>query len=259
VTAFFGRGSLTDSMIVPGSPPPGPRPAQGDHTSSLALVAGILAALRLAERTGEGQVLDCNLLATAAWTQTTDLSVALIDGAQPTKRDRRHQVSALANRFECLDGRWIVLNMTETRWWAPFCRTIERPDWIDDPRFHSAKARFDNISELTDLIDAVLATQPLSVWASRFDAAGLIWGPAATLAELAVDIQAEAIGMYPYIDHPAGRFRTVAAPMFIRGTDIGPRGPAPEIGQHTREILGSAGLTDDEIAELVSAGVIGVG
>jgi crotonobetainyl-CoA:carnitine CoA-transferase CaiB-like acyl-CoA transferase len=225
----------------------------------LALVAGILAALRLAERTGQGQVLDCSLLATAVWTQTTDLSVALVDGAQPSKRDRRHQIVAIANRFQCQDGRWIVLNMTEARWWPLFCEVMGKPEWIDDPRYVTSKTRFDHIAELTDLIDGVFATATLAEWGVRFDAAGLIWGPASTLAELAVDPQAEAIGMYPFIEHPAGRFRTVAAPLFIRGADIGPRGPAPEIGQHTTAILGAAGLAEAEIAELAASGVIGIG
>ncbi len=258
VTSFFGRGSLTEAMTEPGAAPPMPRPAQGDHTSSLALVAGILASLRLVERTGEGQVLNCSLLATAAWTQTSDLSVALIDGHDPSKRDRRHLVSALANRFRCKGDRWIILNMTELRFWPIFCRAVDHCEWIEDPRFSSAKDRFDNMPEITDLIDAVFATKTLPEWGALFDSAGLIWGPAATLSELANDPQAEAIGMYPYIDHPAGRFRTVAAPMFIDGADIGPRGPAPEFAQHTRDVLLGAGVSEVELAELHRNGVIAI-
>ena len=258
VTTFFARGSLTDSMAEPGMPPPWPRPAQGDHTSSLALVAGILAALRLAERTGEGQVLDCNLLATAAWTQATDLSSALVDGHQPGKRDRRHQVGALSNRFLCKDDRWIMLNMTEGRYWPMFCNAIDRPELARDGRFVSIKTRFDNMTVLTDMLDEVFRTRTMTAWGEAFDAANLIWGPVATLVELANDPQAEAIGMYPTIDHPAGRFRTIAAPMFIRGADIEPRGRAPELGEHTSEILLAAGYTEDEVATLHADGVIGV-
>ena len=258
VTSFFGRGSITDSMTEPGMPPPTPRPAQGDHTSSLALVAGILAALRLVERTGEGQVLDCSLLATAAWTQTTELSVTLVDGHQPSKRDRRHLLSALANRFRCRDDRWVVLNMTETRFWPIFCDAVDHSEWISDSRFDTAKARSDHMPELTDLLDEALATKSLAEWAPVFDAAGLIWGPAATLTELATDPQAEAIGLYPFIEHPKGRFRTVAAPMFIRGADIGPRRPAPELGAHTSDVLTDLGLDPSEIAALATAHVVGI-
>ena len=103
-------------------PPAGPgRPHDG-----LAMVAAILAALRLVDRTGEGQVVDVSLLATAAWTMASDLAATLVDGRSPSKRDRHHLIAPLANRFRCADDRWIVLNMPEVRWWAPFCEA-DRP------------------------------------------------------------------------------------------------------------------------------------
>lgn len=257
VTTFFGRGSVTDSMTEPGAAAPNPRPAQGDHTTSLAMVASILAALRLVDATGEGQVVDVSLLATAAWTMATDLSAVLIDGRQPTKRDRRHLITPLANRFRCGDDRWIILNMPEPRWWPVFCRTIDRAELLDDPRFASPRDRFDNMPELIDALDAAFATKPIDEWGRIFDEAGLIWGPASTMAELADDPQAAAIGLFPEVDHPAGPFRTVATPIGIRDADIGPRGPAPTLAEHTIEILDGLGYDAEEIDELVSSGAIG--
>ena len=257
VTAFFGRGAVIDAMTEPGAVTPMPRPAQGDHTAGLALALGILAALRLAERTGEGQAVDASLLGTAVWTMATDLSAVLIDGREPTKRDRHHLISPLANRFLCGDGRWIVLTMPELHWWARFCEAFGHPEWVADPRFDTMKNRFDNMPALIDLMDAEFAARPRDEWGRMFDEAGLIWGPASTLSELAADPQAEAAGLFPTIDHPAGRFRTVAVPVHIDGADVGPRGPAPDIGQHTEEVLEAAGLTPGEVAALAAAGVIG--
>src|SRR5829696_6818268 len=68
VTAFFGRGAVAEAMREPGGAMSQPRPAQGDHATGLALVAGLLAALRLVEATGQGQVVDVSLLGVAAWT-----------------------------------------------------------------------------------------------------------------------------------------------------------------------------------------------
>ena len=257
VTAFFGRGAVLDAMTEPGAVTPMPRPAQGDHTAGLALALGILAALRLAERTGEGQAVDASLLGTAVWTMATDLSAVLIDGREPTKRDRHHLISPLANRFLCGDGRWIVLTMPELHWWARFCAAFGHPEWVADPRFDTMKNRFDNMPALIDLMDAEFAARPRDEWGRMFDEAGLIWGPASTLSELAADPQAEAAGLFPTIDHPAGRFRTVAVPVHIDGADVGPRGPAPDIGQHTEDVLEAAGLTPGEVAALAAAGVIG--
>jgi crotonobetainyl-CoA:carnitine CoA-transferase CaiB-like acyl-CoA transferase len=257
VTAFFGRGAVTDGLTEPGGVAPQPRAAQGDHTAGLALVAGILAALRLVEQTGQGQIVDVSLLGTAVWTMATELSGPLIDGREPTKRDRRHLISPLGNRFRCQDDRWIVLNMPEIHWWPRFCEAMEQPDWLKDPRFETAKSRFDNMPVLIDAIDAVFATKPLAEWGRIFDEAKLIWGPASTLSELASDPQAAAVGLFPEVDHPAGPFRTVAIPLNIQGADVGPRGLAPEVGEHTAAVLQAAGLTAGEVSALAAAGVIG--
>ncbi len=257
VTTFFGRGAITDAMLEPGGVAPQPRPAQGDHTTALAMVAAVLAALRLVERSGEGQVVDVSLFATAAWTMASDLAPTLVDGHLSTKRDRYHLISPLANRFPCGDGRWIILNMPELRWWEPFCRTVERADLLEDPRFGSVRDRFDNMPELIEELDAAFSAHSLAEWGALFDEAGLIWGPAATVAELAADPQAAAIGLFPTVSHPEGDFRTVAAPIRIAGVDIRPRGPAPAVGADTAAVLERVGYNDDEIAALAAAGVVG--
>lgn len=257
VTTFFGRGAITDAMTEPGGVAPNPRPAQGDHTTGLAMVAAILAALRLVDRTGGGQVVDVSLLATAAWTMASDLAPTLVDGRSPSKRDRHHLIAPLANRFRCGDDRWIILNMPEVRWWAPFCEAIDRPELLEDPRFGTVRERLDNMPELIALLDEAFASRSLAEWGRTFDEAGLIWGPAATIAELAADPQAAAIELFPTVEHPDGPFRTVAAPMRIAGADIRPRGPAPAVGAHSAEVLHELGLDADEIAALAAAGVIG--
>src|ERR1700722_969058 len=117
VTAFFGRGAVIESMATQGQDAPYPRPGQGDHIAGLSLLAAVLSALRLVERTGVGQVVNASLFGTSAWTMSTDLSAVLVDGREPTKRDRRHMTSALANRYLCQDGRWIMLNMPDAQCW----------------------------------------------------------------------------------------------------------------------------------------------
>lgn len=258
VTAFFGRGGITEAMREPGGVAPQPRPAHGDHTAALALASGILAALRLVQRSGRGQVIDSSLLATAAWTMTTDLCVTLIDGLEPTKRDRRHLFSATANRFRCRDDRWLVLNMPEVHWWPKLCSVLDHPEWVDDQRFASPRLRFDNMPALIDAIDAAFLEHDLAVWAPRLDAGGLIWAPAATLVEVAADPHAAAIDLFPELVVDGEAVRTVGVPFRIDGATIAPGGPAPAVGADTRAVL-RALLDERSILDLVDRGVVKLG
>ena len=75
--------------------------------------------------------------------------------------------------------------MPELHWWPRFCEAMGRPEWVADPRFETVKSRFDHMTDLTDLIDKEFATKTLAEWGLTFDEHGLIWGPVATVAELA--------------------------------------------------------------------------
>jgi crotonobetainyl-CoA:carnitine CoA-transferase CaiB-like acyl-CoA transferase len=224
------------------------------------MLSAILAALRLSERTGQGQVVDVNLYGTAVWTMSTDLSAALVDGQDPPVPGRRGRRHALQESFRCADDRWILLFMPEPHWWPRFCEAVGRPEWADDPRFETVATRFDHMPEITDLMDELFAGRTLAEWGRLFDEARLTWAPAATIAEVADDPHATAIGMFPTLQHPqVGEFRTVAAPMRLRGVDLTPRALAPELGQHTREVLAGAGLSGEQIQALAADGVVGLG
>lgn len=259
VTAFFGRSGIYDSMregddgLVPMA-----RPAQGDHTTGLALFGGILAALRMAERTGEGQTVETSLYESAIWTQATDFATTAVDRAPVRRRARQQMLSATANRYPCGDGSWVVLNMPEPSAWPKFCKVIGREEWIEDERFHDARSRYRNMLQLVPMIDEALSARSRDEWGEVFDANGIIWGPVLALHEVANDPQAEAIGIFPEMEHgELGSYRTVAVPMRFSKAEVGPRGPAPRIGEHTRAVLEESGLTAAEIEALFQEGAVG--
>ncbi len=259
VTAFFGRSGLYDAMregddgVVPMA-----RPAQGDNTTGLAFAGAILAALRMAERSGEGQVVETSLYETAVWTQATDYAVTANDLAPVRRRGRKEMLAITANRFPCGDGKWVVFNMLpDAAYWSRMCQAIGVEELIDDERFVDSSSRYRNMPELIDIIDTALAAKTRDEWGAIFDKAGLIWGPVLGLHEVPQDQQAIDLGLFPTIDHPQlGEYRSVNIPMRFANADVRPQGPAPEIGEHTMEILKNSGLDEKAISALVSDGIV---
>ena len=258
VTAFFGRSGLYDAMregtdgIVPMA-----RPAQGDHSTGLALVGAVLAALRLAERTGEGQVVETSLYETAVWTQASDYATTVIDQAPVRQRARHEMLLPTANRYPCGDGKWIVFNMPEPAWWPRFCKALGRDEWLEDERYKDPRSRYRLMHELVPAIDETLAAKSRDEWGKIFDAAGLIWGPVLALQEVVQDPQANAIGLFPTLtDETIGDYRTVNIPMRFQEADVRPRHRAPRAGEQTREILERYGYGEDEIQALLDRNIV---
>ena len=259
VTAFFGRSGIYDAMregelgAVPMA-----RPAQGDHTTGLAFVGAILAALRLAERTGEGQTVETSLYETAIWTQATDYAITAVDQAPLRPRARENMIIPTANRYPCGDGKWVVLNMPEEKAWPRLCKVIEREDLVSDERFQDIRGRFQHMPEIVAAIDEALSHKSRDEWGEIFDSEGIIWGPVLGLHEVATDAQAEALDTFPQLNsEEIGSYRTVAAPMRFGEADVTPRGPAPKLGQHTRQVLIDSGFTGEEVDSLVADGAVG--
>lgn len=258
LTAFFGRGAIMSLIGEPSEPPPAFRPGQGDHPTGLALLSAILAALRVRDRTGEGQVVETALIRSAAWTIGCDVSVALVDKLQPNKRSRSEAISPMNTRYRCADGVWVNLSTLDQGAWGRFCTALGVPELVDDPRFATPVDRFRNGREVVKILDKLFASAPYEHWAPRLDETGIIWGKVATLPDLIADPAARHLGMFSEISHPVvGSFETLAAPFSMSSSEVAVRGPGPEVpGEHTDEVLAQFGIPDERVAALRAAGVL---
>ena len=260
VTAFFSRSGLYGGMTPPGGVPPHARPGQGDHTTAMALFGGLMAGLRGRDQTGEGQVIEASLLRTASFTIAVDLCTALVDGEPHHDRPREHSISAMLEAFQCSDGRWIQFTMPDIGdAWHRFCAALERDDLAADEDLATGRGRYRNTGRLMTTLDESIGSMPFDHWAPRLDEHRCIWAPINDAASAVTDPQVRATGAFETIDHPtAGRFETVAAPFRMPLNDeVGVRGPAPEPGEHTVELLsGLLGLSDDEVSDLTERGIV---
>ena len=197
MTAFFARGGMIDTMTPPDGDAPKPPTGPGDHATAMAMVAAILVGLRTAERTGRGQVVDTSLLSMGIWTMASMLAATLVDGRDRERRSRSSEVTALHNRYRTSDDRWLFLAMPGGAMWRPLCQALDVEDMIEDERFADADARCENMGLVVERLDRAFATRTLGEWGRILDEAGLVWGPASSLSDVASDRQANVLGLFP--------------------------------------------------------------
>lgn len=237
-SSFWARSGIMSSLAQPGEAPPLLRTAMGDNTTSMNLVGAVLAGLVGRQQSGRGQKVAVSLLHTGTWVAGAILQEALSTGAAVNQVARDRVGNPLFNAYPTKDG-WVVFIMLQAdQFWKQFCDAVARPDLAVDPRFSSIQLRATNCSMLVHVIDDILRQRTTAEWAGQFDAHDLHWGAALTLDEALADPQAEANHHFVDFEHPShGHIRLVAAPAQFSGSPPEIRLAAPELGQHTEEIL----------------------
>jgi crotonobetainyl-CoA:carnitine CoA-transferase CaiB-like acyl-CoA transferase len=222
----------------------------------MTLAGGIAAALFHRERTGEPTVVDVSLLGTAMWVMAPDIVAGKLLGGSPFPQfDRSSAPNPIVNSYRTKDGRWLFLNMLQPdRFWADLCRRIDRPDLVEDPRFHDGMSRFQNRVECVRELDATFAKHTLEEWRKLLANAEGVWAPFQTTREIPEDPQAIANGYLPEVERGDGSsFTLVANP--VQFDEASPKlSSAPEHAQHTEEILLELGMTWEDIASAKEEG-----
>jgi len=255
--AGWARSGIQYLLGEPGEPPPPQRGGMMDRVVGVQVVAGILAALLHRERTGQGQEIEFSLYQSGVWTLAADIQAALVGPPLP-KHERARARNPLANTYRTRDDRWFQLIMLQADLqWPGFCRAIERPDLENDPRFNNMETREQHCEELIRILDEIFASRNLAEWENRFRGNDCIYGRIQSAVEVTVDPQALANDFFVEIEHPvAGRIKLVATPVKFRQNPASVRASAPEVGQHTEEILLELGYSWDDIAQLKEHRVI---
>ena len=257
-SAYFARSGMQDILREPEAPPPCMRPAFGDRVVAGFMVATIMAALWYREREGVAQRVSLSLLHCGIWQLGTDVQVSLVSGKDIPRATRHAPGNVLTNHYQTKDGRWIVLAMpTSDRYWPEFCKAIDREDLERNPSYKNHQLRAKNSASLVSLLDEIFATRAYSQWKEAFERHGIVYGLIQTTGEAASDPQAWATDVYTSVKHPvSGDLKLITSPGKFDKTPCVPKAPAPELGQHTEQILLEIGYTWDDIAKFKEQKVI---
>jgi crotonobetainyl-CoA:carnitine CoA-transferase CaiB-like acyl-CoA transferase len=184
--------------------------------------------------------------------------IALSTRVQSEKTSQKLPPNPIWNWYRTSDDRIILLVMPAAMpYWPKFCTMIGRPDWITDERFTTLTGLMTNNAAIIPEVAAMFASQSLEYWREKLDGAGLIWEPVATLPEVCDDPALRERDAFSHVVHErAGALEIISAPFHIRDADVEVRGPAPDAGQHTREVFAQAGLDAAEIDRLFDKGVL---
>jgi crotonobetainyl-CoA:carnitine CoA-transferase CaiB-like acyl-CoA transferase len=254
--AAWSYGGLMDLVNSgPENPPPISRPGMMDIAASAHITGGILAALYYKQKTGKGQGVELSLYHTAAWTLGLDVQTALYDHPQP-RWDRKRAPNPMYTSYKCKD-RWCMMCHPTQEYWAPFCKAIGKPEWINNPRYATMESREQHAEELVALLDKVMATRTWAEWEKEFRAHDLIVSGNQTIAEILKDEQAIVNNFYTDIEHPVvGKARLLNSPIQFSATPARITGVAPQLGAHTEEVLLEAGYTWEDLEEMKGQKVI---
>ncbi len=233
VAGLLGLTGLQDGPpVVPGIP-------VADLFAALWTALGVVSALMERERTGRGRYLDMSLLDSVSALLALPLAEWWTAGRLPQRGNMLLSGrQACYNIYQTADGGYMALAALESHFWQAFCEAVERPDW--QPRqYHEVQAG------LVDEVTALFRSQPRAHWEALFAEFDCCCEPVLDLDE-AFD--------HPQVAHRGLlRGRWLATPLASADTSFS---PAPELGEHTTELLAQLGYTAAETERLRQKGVV---
>jgi len=231
--------------------------AIADYVGAANLAMAVIAALYARERTGLGQKIDTSLLGGQVAMQAWEIQYYVTHRRQGRAGRGHHYLPTIWRVFRTADSHCVVGGLPENRWPA-FCQAIGRPEVEGDERFANYFDRMAHIDELYAILDEIFPQKTTAEWMELLAAADCICAPVASYEDLLHDEQLRANEYIVEVDHPTqGRIPVAGAPWRFSETPACVAPAAPELGQHTEEVLQELGYSWEQIGGLREQGVLG--
>ncbi|MFV3076340.1 CaiB/BaiF CoA transferase family protein [Niveispirillum fermenti] len=252
--AMGGMMSITGEKD---GPPIKPGVALADVSTGLYAAVSIMMALRHAERTGEGQHIDCSLLDTQITMLANQALSYLVGGKAPGRLGNAHPTVVPYRVFDAADGP-IVVAVGNNGQYAALCAVLGVPELAIDPRFDTNARRVVNRAALEPMLQEIIARHKVADLMAQFPARGVPAGPVNDIGQVFQDPFVQARGTVHHFQRADGvDVPSVAYPSRLSATPARFDRPPPRLGEHTRDALADwLGLDGPELDALKQAGVI---
>jgi crotonobetainyl-CoA:carnitine CoA-transferase CaiB-like acyl-CoA transferase len=230
-----------------------------DYVAGLYAVIGVLAALRTADDTAQGQHVHVPML---------DSALSLLSNFVPATVDRRVPIRRMGSAhpqlvpyqaFRCQDDEFLLVGAFTDAFWRRLAVAIGHPKWAEDERFETNERRLKHRDLLVGQLSEVFRTRPRDEWAAVLDEADVPNGPVLTPIEALTSEQAADSGVLEALSY-SGMTAHVAR-MPVRSSSWGrpaATGFPPRLGEHTTEVLTARlGVPASELARLAAEGIVG--
>tara|TARA_B100000315_G_scaffold260594_1_gene323279 strand:+ start:101 stop:1318 length:1218 start_codon:yes stop_codon:yes gene_type:complete len=229
-----------------------------DIYTGMVTAFGIMQALFMRERTGQGQLVDSAMFDNMLSLNESMVTLFSTAGQSPERGVPKNLFPR--GSFKTKDG-YIALNVPDNRIWARLCEAMGREDLIEDDRSKGGTERAANAEFLQPIIEDWLAGFSRDEAVDRLNDTGVPTGPVYTAEDIFADPQVKARGMLMPVDDPeVGEYAFTRSPIHLSEAPELPKNAAPKLGEHTDWVLRDVlGYDDGKVADLVDGGIVEVG
>jgi crotonobetainyl-CoA:carnitine CoA-transferase CaiB-like acyl-CoA transferase len=223
-----------------------------DVISGMFAAFGIVGALIAARRDGRGQYVDVAMQAATLAAISPRMGDALQSARAQRRMGNENPMRVPSDTYATGDGRYISITVVSERHWPPFCRALDRDDWIADPRFATMPDRVEHRLALKALIEARIRESTLAEWGARLTAERVPFAPVNDFVEALADAQIAHRGLVREVAHPvSGHIRVIGRP-WLASYESPELASPPLLGEHTAEVLRDwLGWEDDAIVRFI--------
>ncbi|AYF86866.1 CoA transferase [Pseudomonas sp. JS3066] len=247
---------LMSLIGTPGAPPCKVQAPVVDVVTGYMACMAILAKLQARHRDGQGGHLDVSLMNSALALQQSSISSYLRDGELPTPIGSAAPYSAPNEAFQTEDG-WLMVAAYNGNRWERLCTVLGNPQWSSDPRFVTSAQRVVHRAEMQEALNGVFRTRSTAHWLERLREADILCARVADYSDLLEHPQLASNGMLATIEHPRhGELRVPGFPVNSAEAAQQPYRPAPDKGEHSRELLVEMGFSELEVEEVTASGAV---